>query len=145
MYTVLVIITSKWKITTLLVFEKTSFERWEMYYVGHSRSETKYEIKWKEVGFYNVYCIGNRHFKVEDNDFISFWENELWKMRSVLCLMSGIATQKCCCMAGKFLLLFPTTLDRLRMSSQVFSNKFIAVWLTKILTCTVCRNTWHPT
>ena len=44
---------------------------------------------------------------------------------------------------GKFLFLFPATLDRLRMSSEVFSNKFIAVWLlTKILTCTVCRNTW---
>ena len=83
---------------------------------------------------------------MEDNDFISFWENELWKMRSVLCRMSGIATQKCYCMAGKLLFLFPATLDRLRMSSQVFSNKFIAVWLlTKILTCTVCRNTWHPT
>ena len=33
MYTILVIITSKWKII-LLVFEKTSFERWEVYYVG---------------------------------------------------------------------------------------------------------------
>ena len=83
---------------------------------------------------------------MEDNDFISFWENELWKMRSVLCRMSGIETQKRYCMAGKLLFLFPATLDRLRMSSQVFSNKFIAVWLlTKILTCTVCRNTWHPT
>ena len=89
MYTILVIITSKWKITTLLVFEKMSF---------------------------------------------------------VWCRMSGIATQKCYCMAGKLLFLFPTTLDRLRMSSQVLSNKFIADWLlTKILTCTVCRNTWHPT
>ena len=75
---------------------------------------------------------------MEDNDFISFWENELWKMRSVLCRMSGIATQKRYCMAGKLLFLFPATLDRLRMASQVFSNKFIAVWLlTKILTCTV--------
>ena len=34
MFTVLVIITSKWKIMTLSVFEKTSFERSEVYYVG---------------------------------------------------------------------------------------------------------------
>ena len=34
MYTILIIITSKWKIMTWLVFEKTSFERWEVYYVG---------------------------------------------------------------------------------------------------------------
>ena len=80
---------------------------------------------------------------MEDNDFISFWENELWKMRCVLCWMSGIVTQKCYCMAVKLLFLFPATLDRLRMSSQVFSNKFIAVCLlTKILACTICRNTW---
>ena len=76
-------------------------------------------------------------FKVEGNDFISFWQNKLWKMRNVLCQMSGIVTQKCYCMAGKLLFLFPTTLDKLRTSSQVFSNKFIAIWLTKILTCTV--------
>ena len=48
-------------------------------------------------------------------------------MRSVLCWMSGIVTQKCYCMARKLLFLFPATLDRLRMASQVFSNKFIAV------------------
>ena len=36
--------------------------------------------------------------------------------------------------------LFPTTLDRLRMSSQVFSNKFIAVCLlTKILACSLSQ------
>ena len=94
MYTILVIITSKWKIMTLLVFEKTSFERWEVYYVG---------------------CQGLRHKSAT-----------VWLVN--------------------YNFLFPTTLDRLRMSSQVFSNKFIAVWLlTKILTCTVCRNTWHPT
>ena len=34
MYTVWVIITSKWKITTLLIFEKMSFERSEVYCVG---------------------------------------------------------------------------------------------------------------
>ena len=82
------------QITTLLVFEKTSFERWEVYYVG---------------------CQG------------------LWHKNATVWLVN-------------YYFLFPATLDRLRMSSEVFSNKFIAVWLlTKILACSVCCNTWHPT
>ena len=114
---------------------------WKEDTVGQKKS-----MKVKRSTFLECILIGNHHFKVEDNDFISFWENKLWKMRSVLCRMSGIATQKYYCMTGRLLFLFPATLDRLRMSSQVFSNTFIAVWLlTKILTCTVCRNTWHLT
>ena len=63
---------------------------------------------------------------MEDNDY-SFLRKRALKDEK--CIMSDVrdCDTKCYCMAGKLLFSFPATLDRLRMSSQVFSNKFIAV------------------
>ena len=62
MYTILVIITSKWKITTLLVFEKISFKRWEVYYVGCQGLQHKSATVWLVIFFY----IPNHFRQIKD-------------------------------------------------------------------------------
>ena len=59
MYTILVIITSKWKITTLLVFEKMRFERWKVYYVGCQGLQHKSATVW----LVNYFIFIPNHFR----------------------------------------------------------------------------------
>ena len=96
MYIVLVIITSKWKIVTLSVFEQMIFERWEVHNVGRMSGITTQRHHCRAIKYNNLFPANSDRLRMSSqifpNNVIAAWLLSKHYAGTVCCNTWAIST-----------------------------------------------------
>ena len=145
MYTILVIITSKWKITTLLVFEKISFERWEVYYVRcqglrHKSAGIFFFIFPTTLDRLRMYCLS----QYLTSDIIKLLTFSFWQQKAQSFIHSAIQVQVTDTLESQFWGICFFSWHSTKKKLQKVSNISITAKYDNVINVTwQCNNYWR--